>query len=512
MNGITDVKKMTTAASDLGAKLYRIWVPIRRVLTFSPADNMIAPKKNLSVSIDKGNISIAYGSRFLSKISIKGIKQYTFEEDKYPQPEDLLSSLSLAINELKTSKEDITLSIPKAWTIIRTVDFPSTVKENLPDVISYELDRLTPFSAAEAVFDFRVLEDNVDRVALLLMAAKTDQIRPYIDLLNENGFAVSKITVNLSAIGSLLRYMDKKSDALFVEIGIKGYEGGLFSNGLPAHNFSGTLTGLDEKTKIELICKDIKSLLNMSRNKGGTPRIFALFKDKSADLRGLLTSGLDVPVSIMGETDIRLNLPLPHMEMNAAVGAVIQSLEPEANGLNLLKKGRHEKQKTPVALTILLMLTILSIWIFYLIAPLKIEEKRLQEISGQILLKKEEAKKVEALKKEAESISEKITAIDNFKHDRVMTMDVLRELTSILPKNAWLSRARIASSSVDIEGYAGKATELLPKLEASKYFRKVEFSSPIMRDTRMTAEKFNIKMEIEATKNNETGNIKNEKK
>jgi len=513
MTGITDVKKITAAASDLGGKLYRIWGPIQRVLTFSPADEMIAPENNLSVSIDKGNISIAYGSRFLSKISIGGMKQYSFEEDIYPQPEDLLSSLSLAVNEFSISNADITLSIPKAWTIIRTVDFPSTVKENLPDVISYELDRLTPFSAAEAVFDFRVLEDNVDRVALLLMAAKTDQIRPYIDLLNENGFAVSKITVNLSAIGSLLRYMDKKSDALFVEIGIKGYEGGLFSNGLPAHNFSGTLTGLDEKTKIELICKDIKSLLNMSRNKGGTPRIFALFKDKSADLMGLLTSGLDMPVSVMGETDIRLNLPLPHMGMNAAAaGAVIQSLEPEANGLNLLKKGRHEKQKTPVALTILLMLTILSIWIFYLIAPLKIEEKRLQEISGQILLKKEEAKKVEALKKEAESISEKITAIDNFKHDRVMTMDVLRELTSILPKNAWLSRARIASSSVDIEGYAGKATELLPKLEASKYFRKVEFSSPIMRDTRMTAEKFNIKMEIEATKNNETGNIKNEKK
>ena len=97
--------------------------------------------------------------------------------------------------------------------------------------------------------------------------------------------------------------------------------------------------------------------------------------------------------------------------------------------------------------------------------------KRLQEISAQILLKKEEAKKVEALKKEAESLREKITAIDNFKHDRIMTMNILRELTSILPKNAWLSRARIASSSVDIEGYAGKATELLPKLEASKYFR-----------------------------------------
>jgi Tfp pilus assembly protein PilN len=158
------------------------------------------------------------------------------------------------------------------------------------------------------------------------------------------------------------------------------------------------------------------------------------------------------------------------------------------------------------------MLAIATIWIFYLVAPLKVEERKLQEISSQIEAKKEEAKKVETLKKEAESLREKITAINNFKHDRVMTLNILRELTSILPKNAWLSRARIATTSVDIDGYAGKATELLPKLEASKYFRKVEFASPIMRDARMDTERFNIKMEIEDTKNKETGNIKNEKK
>ena len=511
MTGITDIKKMTTAASGLGAKLSRIWIPIRRVLIFSPADDMIAPKKNLSASLDKGNISIAYGSRFLSKISIKGVKQYSFEEDRYPQPEDLLSSLSLAVNEFNTSKTDITLSIPKAWTIIRTVDFPSTVKENIPDVISYELDRLTPFTAAEAFFDFRVLEDKGDRISLLLMAAKTDQIKPYIDILNENGFTVSRITVNLSAIGTLCSYTDKKSDIIFVEISSKGYEGGLLRNELSEHNFSGTLTGLDEKTKIEMISGDIKALLNMSKNNGRAPRIIALFKDKSPGLRELLTSGLGMPVSIMGETDIGLKLPASLKEIPfAAVGSVLQSLGPEANGLNMLKKGHNEKQKIPFALTGLLLIAIGSICIFYLIAPLKVEENRLQEISSQIVLKKEEAKKVEGLRKEAESISAEIALINNFKNDRIMTLNILRELTSILPKNAWLSRARLTSTSVDIEGYAGTATGLLPKLEASEYFRKVEPASPIMRDARMNAERFNIKMEVEDTNTGEK--IKHEKK
>jgi hypothetical protein len=53
---------------------------------------------------------------------------------------------------------------------------------------------------------------------------------------------------------------------------------------------------------------------------------------------------------------------------------------------------------------------------------------------------------------------------------------------------------------VDIEGYAASASELLPKLEASKLFQKVEFASPTFRDVKMNSDRFVIKMEIEGIK------------
>jgi len=503
MTGMTNIKKMTSAVSNIGAKLNRVWAAVRpmgRFLAFSPADDMIALQKNLSVALDKGNISIAYGSRFLSRISLKGIKQYSFEEDRYPQPEDLLSALSL-VKEFNTVSSGITLSIPKAWTIIRTVEFPSTVKENIPDALSYELDRLTPFTAAEAFFDFRMLEDKGDRISLLLMAAKADQIRPYMDILNENGFTVSGLTVNLSAIGAFCRYMDKKSDTLFVEISDRGYEGGLFSKGLPVHNFSGTLTGLDDKTKIDIITAEIKSFMDTAKSQGKAPQIVTLLKDKSPALKGLLEAGSGMPVKTMEEMEIGLGLQAPHKEIPfAAVGGVIQSLSAEANGLNLLKKGRHEKKKTPLALTMLLMLAIAGVLIFYLMAPLRVEEKKLKHISRRIGPNKEEAIRVEALKKEAEALGAETALINNFKDDRIMTLDIIKELTTILPRTAWVSRVKVTATSVDIEGYAGAATELLPKLEASKYFGKVEFASSTTRDARMNADRFNIRMEIENAK------------
>jgi general secretion pathway protein L len=80
-----------------------------------------------------------------------------------------------------------------------------------------------------------------------------------------------------------------------------------------------------------------------------------------------------------------------------------------------------------------------------------------------------------------------------------MVLNLIKEMTGVLPKNTWLSRLRITDSTIEIEGYSASATEILPKLEASTYLKKAEFSSPTFRDTRLNADRFIIKMEIETS-------------
>jgi Tfp pilus assembly protein PilN len=91
-------------------------------------------------------------------------------------------------------------------------------------------------------------------------------------------------------------------------------------------------------------------------------------------------------------------------------------------------------------------------------------------------------------------------------------LNILKELTTVLPKTSWLTRVRITETNVEIEGYAGSATELLPKLEASPFFKKAEFASPTFRDARMNSDRFIIKMEIEGIKKAEGTTVKNGKK
>ena len=177
-----------------------------------------------------------------------------------------------------------------------------------------------------------------------------------------------------------------------------------------------------------------------------------------------------------------------------------QSLQPEHVQFNLLRKGLMLRPKPSFVLTVLLLLGIMAVAALYVVAPLKIEKKRLQDISSQISARKDEVKKVEALQKDTDALQAEIETITSFRKPEPITLNIIKEITTVLPKTAWITRVKITGTTVDIEGYASSANEILPKLEASPYLRKVEFSSPTFRDAKMNADRFVVKMEIEGTK------------
>lgn len=507
------IGKVVSIASGTTEKLKELGQLVWRYLTLSLADDRILPKKSLCVSIEKSDVFITYASRFLSRIKIRGFHKHSFGGHEYVQPEELASSTVLTVSNLFAGKPEITLIIPKAWVIISTVELPSVVRENLPEVISYELDRLTPFSSDDAYYDFRILKERDGKLTIVIAAARSDVITPYIEALREKGLSVNRVAVSLSGIGALWRRMEEKTDAVFVDVQEGGYQGALYHDGIIREAFTGDYTATDEKAKAETIMTEIESCRNAAIKDGREPRTVLLLRDTDATLKELLKLRSSGPVTILNEADIKLRLPGPRKDISyASIGGAVESLLPEPTGLNLLKKGSHEKLKPPVGVTGALLAAIIVLWIIQMLTPLRIEGKRLAEIDRQIAMKKDEIKKIEALKREIDAADKDIFTIVHFKEDRPMTLSILKELTAILPKTTWLTRVRTTETNAEIEGYASSATELLPKLEASKLFKKAEFASPTFRDARMNADRFVIKMEIEGVRKPEKEGTKNGKK
>jgi len=495
------LKKLTSAAAQTASGLKNLLKPARRILMFSLADEAIAPQRNLSVSLEKGGLSVVFGSRFLSRVRVKGMKTYSFDASGYPQPAEVSSSLALAADQFGAANIPVTLSIPKRWTIMRTAEFPVTVKENLTAVIAYELDRLTPFSADDSYFDFSVLSETAGKIKVSIMAANAETVAPYVRSLKEKGFTVARITVNLASLGGLCCLTDKKNDTLFVEVDESGYEGALFRGGFITEAFAGDSAASDEIAAVDAVKSELDALAKGATSEGRRPpQVVALFREKSIAMKELFKARMDMPVRFMGETDLRVSLPgSPGKVPYAAVGSVMQSLGREAGTPNLLTKGTREQKKPPLAATVVLSVAILITGILYIFAPLRIEERRLQEIDRQLGPKKKEVVKVEALRKDVEGLQAEVSTITGFKSDTPLTLNILRELTSLLPKTTWLTRVRVNDGAVQIEGYSDSATGLLPKLETSPYFKKVEFASPTFRDARMNSDRFIIKMDIEGT-------------
>ena len=505
--------KITRSFFKAGTAKIAQWAPpLWKILSLSIADDRIAPKQCLSVQLTMGGVFVVYGSRFLSRMMIRDIRYYPFDKGKYPTPENLASSLALAINDLKAERAQLLLAIPKAWAIVKNADFPITVKDNISNVVAFELDRLTPLSSERAFYDFRVIVEDENRLQIMLAAMSSDRLQPYLDALQERGMTIKQVVVDVSALGTLTYYVHGRGDTAFAQIHTDGYEGGFIRDGKLKTTFAGNFATDDEQVKIKTLAGEISPILDMVKEKGGMPPEVFIDCPSSGKWRAILSDIINAPVRFFGEINLNLRFlkagnkdETPH----TALGGVLESLWPAAQGMNLLDRGIHKPLKIPLAPTIVLMFIIAALGLFWLVSPLQIEERRIGGIDREISARKDEVKKIEALKKDLEGVEKEITSIHDFKANRSVVLNLIKEMTKALPKNTWLSRMRVTESTVEIEGYAASATDILPKLEGSSYFKKVEFASPTFRDTRMNSDRFIIKMEIEGLPE-EKG--KNEKK
>ena len=513
MVGIEALSKLS-GLWDQGTQLARKaerWVkPAWEIINLNLLDGIIMPKKSLAASIERGFVWAVQGSRFLSRIRITGVRKYIFEEGKYVSPESLASSLSLAIKELKASRTGITLSIPKDWVIIRNVEFPAAVRANISDVMAYELDRLTPLSSEDAYYDFKILNEKEGKLSIIVVATKADVINQYIDALNDEKITVGMVTVNLSGLGTLCSYTEPGADVICLQIDPVGYEGALIHGRCVVSTFGGTLPEPGRSARADVIASGLAPVYERARDMGFIPSVRAYVKDTNDTA---VDPRLGVSAQVLGATDMKLSLPTDQGDVSyTAVGAALESLWSGAKCFDILRKGLHNKLAVPRAGTLLLIALLMATWIPYVALPLQREERRLIEIDRQINLRKEGVKKVEALRKEVEALNVEVSSIEGFKANKPMALALLKELTTVLPKSVWLTRARIAETTVDIEGYANSASEILPKLEQSKYFQKVEFASPTIRDTRLNADRFVIKMEVEGLIKEEPKKVKDGKK
>src|SRR2546430_7858395 len=135
--------------------------------------------------------------------------------------------------------------------------------------------------------------------------------------------------------------------------------------------------------------------------------------------------------------------------------------------------------------------------ILALLAPGWREQRHLSRIDAEIARMDPDVKAVDRGLGDLERKRKLLAAVDGAEAAGIRPLPVLRELTEILPTDAWLTTLSLDAKGVELPGAASAASTLIPLLENSPRLERVEFSSPVTRG-RDNREQFRIRAAWEA--------------
>ncbi len=119
------------------------------------------------------------------------------------------------------------------------------------------------------------------------------------------------------------------------------------------------------------------------------------------------------------------------------------------------------------------------------------QQRRLAiETTVQISQVQKTANQALALRDQLDSALEASRMLSHKKQTIPPQVDVLRELTLVLPNDTWLERMQIKGDSLQIIGQSAKASALIGLIEASPLFESAAFMSPVTTDPRTNKERF----------------------
>ncbi len=275
-------------------------------------------------------------------------------------------------DRLGGAKKQVIVRLPPDRVLRKVLDLPAAARENLGEILTFEMDRTTPFALDEVCFTYRILElaRQTKRLSVELLILPRSSADPAIELVRSWGLSVDRL-----------------------EVQTRG------------------------------------------------PRVAA------------------------------------------APGAVVDFL-PAAS------EAQSPPRRRP--LTVLLALTALALLVAALYLPLQKQDQVIETLRADVASAKRKADADRRQREEREQAISQSNFIIERKLRRPAFVDVLDELTTLLPDKTWLIRVRYYGDELQAFGNSPTASALVGLLEDSPMFTNTQFRAPVTRDPRLGVERFHI--------------------
>ncbi len=457
----------------------------------------------VGIHIETTFLSMAYLKASIREVRLEAHAVYDLPaekslEERLGVARDLMLAFLRSNHILST---DIYLSIPGDMALIRQIQLPLAVKENLRDTLGYEMEKYTPFPVEDVHFDYQIISEDKGTGILnvLLVLAEKNAIAPYITLCEELRVGISGMEISATALANYLFHTESLApggSSAVVYGGGGRVEIDLFRDDLLWYSRHGSM--VDDRDDLSAVIKREMASLGDTLNDGEGKRP-VIFLGPPSD-GGLLNIFADDDPFEMQIFDL-VKGGVPTYELVPAYGCALKAIRRGHMDINLLPVERRKKPDkrghyTMMILGGLLALSLIS-WGGGTIMRERLDLKRLDARIEQL---RGEVSKIEKVRDRCNKLEKQIKDLNTLSADvHVPILDILADLTDIIPETAWVSNVTISDGEVKIDGYADSASELVTLLEGSPLFKDVAFLSTITK-TRDGKERFRIGLQTRKNK------------
>ena len=463
---------------------------------------------SFGIDFRQNQLTLAFLRRSFGKIRLVdyAVSPTLPEGQKDEWEAQAISLINTFVSKHQINKERVSISIPREKVVVRFIRLPIAAKENLRRVVEYETSKYTPFEKGETYFDYHLLKEEKEWIHLFVVFVKKVEVDYYLSLLKKIGIRPISIQIPSTAALNLFFFNKRTQDgeiSVLLDVASPFFEMNLIQGADWRESFHLPLPLEERESKI----------INTFKRSG--------LKGDSLSKATFFVYGLDAAEkmlpSLRESPQIKGVSPPPLSRIEAekvvsrpdrifsSIGVPLHGLIKTQFDLNLLPPEMRKKVRQ-IGKPLLVILTLLAVLLSFTwgIGVSLRYRNELNAINVEIKKRRPEVEVVDKLQRQQEELRKEIAELEKIKAEEINKTEMLRELTQILPKTVWIWNLKYNGKEVEISGFADSASDLIPLIDKSPFFEKVEFLAPVTKERVMRGseakekERFKIKARLEA--------------
>jgi Tfp pilus assembly protein PilN len=403
------------------------------------------------------------------------------------------------------SRDNIVLGIPRKDLVLRYLDLPAEVADNLKQVVKYQVQSFEPTDEDRFYHDFHILRSNNGGkrlTVMLVMVRKTmlDETLQFLSVLGIRPVAVTGSSIGLSNLFLQNRKDIQNKTFLLGDLSAAGCEILALHHGSLLYSHEAHKE--DDSSWNDLILREADEAAAKIRlgPEGALEKIVLAGESSEAACEEVKAA---LPDCELIRNCIAMNVPIvnrPHIQAAAAsLGlAYTGMMRHPSIKLNLLPADKRVHK----SLWAYVLAAVLSLIIIVLLGALgyhrTVQNRELErDLDREIKAHADQVARVRGYESQVEALKKRIKSIEGLLNDRDMNLEVLRDLTTRIPDDTFLRTYTWRDGVITLNGLSPSASELIPELDKSPLLKNVVPRGGFYRDNATGKEGFNLEAKLE---------------